>query len=89
MNPARCRKLVTACGSQRAAARKIGIPRKTLAHWLEPERDRERFRKWYQDLSGFEYNKLLLRVRRHKAMHRMAERNKRREAMYGALSPQG
>jgi hypothetical protein len=44
------------------------------------ERERERRRERYWNMSGFEYNRELLRLRRQKALKRMAERNARRAA---------
>lgn len=42
------------------------------------ERHRERMREWYWNLSGVEYNHLLLKRRRYQALGRMAKRNERR-----------
>jgi hypothetical protein len=45
---------------------------------LAYERKLDRAIEWYWNLSGFEYNKRLLKSRRHKALKRIAEREQRR-----------
>jgi hypothetical protein len=43
------------------------------------ERKLERNREWYWNLSGFEYNRLLLRLRRNKGLKRIEQREQRRQ----------
>lgn len=78
-------------GTQRKAAAAIGIPQSTFHGYLHPARRRERYatdeafserhrehvRERYYALSGTEYNRLLLRQRRDKALRRMRQRNER------------
>lgn len=101
MNPEKCRELVEKHGGRMAAAQSIGVATKTsegaFRRWLNLYECREydlrynmgrgrlRHRRWYESLSGREYNKRLLKDRRRRALNRMAERNKRREAEYGSL----
>lgn len=64
-------------GTQRKAAAAIGIPQSTFHGYLHPARRRARDRERYYALSGTEYNRLLLRQRRDKALRRMRQRNER------------
>ena len=78
LTPDQAKDLVTWAGSQRAAARAVDVPRTTFQGWLNPEHNRRRLRRRYSELSGADYNALLLRHRRNKALARMAEREQRR-----------
>lgn len=88
--------LVEKYGSQKAAAEAYGVPRHTFRYWLNrgqeqaqrrrryrenPEPQRTRARERWENLSGLEYSRRLLQQRRIKALHRMAERKRRQEAI--------
>jgi hypothetical protein len=83
LRPEQAQDLVDHFGGKAQAARAIGVARGTLRYWLDPEKQCERMRERYWNLSGFEYNRLLLRHRRNKALERMTARNQRREANNG------
>jgi hypothetical protein len=51
--------------------------------------NRERSRRVYGELNGFEYNRKKLRDRRNQGLVRMRIRNRRREADRGSLSREG
>lgn len=57
-----------------------------LAYKRGNERELARKREWYANLTGYEYNRLLLVRRRRKALKRMAERERRR---VGSLPGEG
>lgn len=85
--------LVEWAGSKNAAAAVAGVPRSTFRYWVNPEPDRARMsrnyvadpeakcaamREHYENLTGVEYARKLLRQRRHKALRRKAQREQRR-----------
>ncbi len=72
--------------SYRKAAALIGISFSEVRYRVDPEQlerkrayDRKRNRQMYRSLTGFQRNRELLRKRRHAALKRMAERNRRRD----------
>ena len=90
LTPDQARDLVDHFGGVRAAGRGIGVDNTTVLYWLDPERKRakerdryhanpeprlERQRARYEALTGLEYNRLLLRQRRIKALARRAKRS--------------
>lgn len=95
LTPDQARDLVRWAGGQSKAADEIGVHRSTLRAWLDPEAnrrnvaryyranaeaERQRRRDHYHSLTGLEYNRLLLRIRRNKALKRRAKREQRRAA---------
>lgn len=93
LTPEQAQDLVKWAGSQHAAGRAIGVHRSTIRGWLYPEENRGNFRRYlaenreavnsrkrerYAELPGVDYNRLLLRIRRNKALQRRAQREQRR-----------
>jgi nicotinamidase-related amidase len=94
ITPDEAKALVERMGSQTEAARHMGVPRTTFRHWLYPEKGREKARKWYQENkehkreqskrqywshTPLELAERRLKIRRIKALHRMAARNRRQK----------
>jgi hypothetical protein len=94
MTPDEANALVERMGSKSAAARHMGVAWSTFDHWTDPERGRKRFRRYYEanrekkvqyerdhydNLSGFQYNRKMLRKRRWEALKALNERNRRRK----------
>lgn len=92
LTPEQAADVVDWAGDRSAAARAIGVPRSTFVYWLDPEPNLARFRRnyaadpeakarrnrtWYEALSGLEYNRRLLYMRRVKALHRRAQREQK------------
>ncbi|MGZ6587119.1 MAG: hypothetical protein ACXVHX_22750 [Solirubrobacteraceae bacterium] len=77
LTPEQARDLAEHFGGNRAAARAIGAHESTVRYWLNPEPKREQARARYDGLSGSEYNRLLLRRRRTKALKRRAQRTRK------------
>lgn len=91
--PEQVRELVEHFGGQRRAGEAAGVARTTIQYWLNPAPTMARMRRHYaanterylteqreryHNLSGYAYNRLRLRQRRVKALHRRAERERRR-----------
>lgn len=69
----------TAGGYWRCKVERRAYERKRWADMSEADRDRRRdaMRDWYENLSGFEYNRLLLRQRRHQSLGRLQTRREK------------
>ncbi len=98
LTPEECQQVIDLAGGIRAAARALDMPRTTFKAWMDPEanrqrvadwyaadpeRGREKQRRWFANLSGFEYNRRLLKQRRRKALYRRAKRHQRLEESRG------
>lgn len=79
--PPQAQDLVDWAGGIRAAGRAVGFAPSSIRRWLRPEDYRALGRRCYERKDGLAYNHLLLRHRRNKALGRMAERNRPKEAI--------
>jgi hypothetical protein len=94
MTPDEANALAERMGTKAAAARHLGVAWSTFDYWTNPEKGKKRFRRHYEanrerivqrerehyeNLSGFQYNRKMLKKRRADALLRMARRNCRRK----------
>lgn len=93
LTPEQAQDLVDHFGSQKGAARAIGVAPNTFVYWLDPETTKRRMarlyaadperklaatREHYWTRDGIAHSRHLLQRRRSKALKRRAQRNQRR-----------